>query len=217
MVLVITTIIASLATMMLMQQRHQINSTQSWIMQQRMRRSASFCMPWAVTQLQKQTFHAPVYMPSMLKNGIHMDATLSDAADRFNLNQLNDTHAQEQLAKFLQQLEPTLSPTKALALSKQIATHAPKQQDQAPYWLSNTQLRELPFLDPALEKKLEPHTIALTSDTPSSASPTSTGSHIARLQIDLRSDAMHLVIVKYLYHDAHQVYLWRQYDSIETP
>ena len=162
MVLVITTIIASLATMMLIQQRYHISDTQDWIMQQRMRRSASFCMPWAMAQLQ-QPIKAPTHMPSMLKNTIQIDATLSDAASQFNLNQLKDTRTRPLFARLLMQLDPALSATKAFALSNNIATHTPAQQGQTPFWLSNIQLRDMPWLDPVLEKKREQHTTALPS------------------------------------------------------
>lgn len=165
MVLVITTIIASIATIMLIQQRNHISQTQSWLEQQHMRRAASFCMPWAIRQLQHPTTTAQ-RMPTMHQDGITIDATLTDPSSQFNLNWLTKAAVQPIFARLLQRLSPTLSTPQASTLSNTIARHTPIQANQQRMWLSNTELRHITDLDATLEKALEEYTVTLSSNQP---------------------------------------------------
>jgi type II secretory pathway component PulK len=266
MVLVITTIIASIATIMLIQQRNHISQTQAWLNQHHMRRAASFCMPWATRQLQ-HPISAPQHMPTMHQDGITIDATLTDLGSQFNLNWLTKKTTQPIFARLLMQLAPSLPMPQAATLSHTIAMQTPTQINQQHAWLSHTELRQLTDLDTTLEKTLEQHTVALPSnqtwnlnsldtsllqtiwptlsdqqitdfsqcrqahpkltlkqakrclphDLVWSNLPMGVASHYARLRITLSMHNHQLVLVRDLYHDEHDVHLWRQYDSIEAP
>ena len=154
--LMLVALVASLGTLLQLQQRQAINYSQSYFQQQNAFAASTMVFAWATVQLQAPQLQPQRQLfPEQHIVGGKLTGKIKDAQGSFNVNNLLDKKNISKFTRLILIVAPTTDPEEALQISTQLHQHL----QQAPllgYFATLDELCQYSELGPNLLQQLRP-------------------------------------------------------------